>query len=525
MAASSDPTSAYQEVFDNLPGLAWITAADGRVETLNARAHEYFGANAEMILQGNFVDIVHPDDREETVARWTAASTEKTPFEMELRLLRGDGRYCWHLARATPVEGPDGAPRRWVGTSTNIDPQRRAADALRFLAEASVILSSSLDHTETLASIAKLAVPKLADWCAVDLLRDSGSIERVAVVHVDPTKVELGWELWRRNPPTLDDPSGVGRVLRTGEPEVFREVTADVIRNVVTDPALVDILLRLNLRSSIAVPLVARGKVHGALTLVAAESERLFTDADVELATEIARRASGAIENSLLYREAQEALRTRENLLAIVSQDLKSPLNTVYNDVGILLRTITPETRIDRARLDSIRLSIERMQSFLNSYLDLEEIRAGKLVLDKSSQDATALLLEALEVNRPLIAEKGLMVMRDLAPRLSLHGDKKRLVQVLSRMIASAIRSSPRGGKLVLHALADREGVRYSIVDSGPARSAEELEQLVGSTTATSSNLSFAISRAIVEAHGGRMWVESHPPESGTAVNFLLPIG
>ena len=181
-----------------------------------------------------------------------------------------------------------------------------------FLADASAALAESLDYGQTLAAVARLAVPSLADWCAIDVLSDDGAIERAAVVHQDPEQVEWAKELQRRLPPDPSAETGVPKVLRTGEPELHPTIPQELLAAALEHrPELREILDRLGLVSLIVVPLVARGRPLGAMTLVTAESGRVYGQEDLALATEFGRRAGLAIENARLYLAQAE---TRERL-------------------------------------------------------------------------------------------------------------------------------------------------------------------------------------------------------------------
>ena len=188
--------------------------------------------------------------------------------------------------------------------------RRRAAEALRFLSEASAELSSSLDYRATLAGVARLAVPGLADWCAVDVLEEDGSTHRLAVEHQDPAKVVLALELRERYPPSPQ--SGLPNVLRTGRPEFYPKVTDEMVEAAARDAEHLRILRELGFTSVIVVPMIARGRTLGALTLVSAESGRRYERADLEVAEELARRAALAVDNSRLYDEARREIVERE---------------------------------------------------------------------------------------------------------------------------------------------------------------------------------------------------------------------
>ena len=185
--------------------------------------------------------------------------------------------------------------------------ERAGRQRLAFIAEASELLGSSLDYEQTLARLARLSVPELADWCAIDMVGADGSIQRLAVAHEDPDKVRWALELQERYPPNPDDAHGVSFVIRTGEPEFLPELPEELLEEAIgEDEALREIVQQLGLRSSICVPLNARGRTLGALSLIAAESHPAYTEADFELALELARRAGIAVDNSRLFREAEK---------------------------------------------------------------------------------------------------------------------------------------------------------------------------------------------------------------------------
>jgi PAS domain S-box-containing protein len=178
-------------------------------------------------------------------------------------------------------------------------------ERMTFLAEAGEVLASSLDYNRTLRRVAQLAVPRLADWCAIDIVNREGEIERLAVAHQDPEKVRWAYELQERFPPDPDAPRGLPQVLRSGRPEFLAEIPEELLDEAIEDPELRRIIDELGLRSSICVPLIARGRTLGALTLIAAETHPPYTQADFELATELAHRSAVAVDNARLYREAE----------------------------------------------------------------------------------------------------------------------------------------------------------------------------------------------------------------------------
>jgi PAS domain S-box-containing protein len=188
---------------------------------------------------------------------------------------------------------------------------RQSEEAQRFLAEASNVLFSSLNYRETLSSVARLAVPTLADWCAVDILEERGSLERLAVEHPDPRKAPLAYRLEERYPPEPDEPGGVQGVLREGRPVFYPEITDKMLEATARDEEHLELLREIGFTSVILVPMIAHGRTLGVVTLVSAESERRYGEADLRLAEELARRAALAVDNARLYEEAQREIAER----------------------------------------------------------------------------------------------------------------------------------------------------------------------------------------------------------------------
>jgi len=242
---------------------------------------------------------------------------------------------------------------------------RRSEEAQRFLAEASTALSSSLDYQETLAAVARLAVPTLADWCAVDILEGDGHPERLAVEHPDPEKVRLAYEIERQYPPDPDAPGGLHHVLRTGEPEMMAEIPEELVERAARDERHRELLRKLGLRSYMVVPLVARGRTLGAISFVAAESGRRYGEADLRLAEELARRAALAVDNARLYEEAQSSRNQLEAVLRGVAEGItaQDPSGRIIyaNDTAARLTGFSTAGDLVEAPLDELMARFEIM--------------------------------------------------------------------------------------------------------------------------------------------------------------------
>ncbi|MCA1815443.1 MAG: PAS domain S-box protein [Acidobacteria bacterium] len=203
------------------------------------------------------------------------------------------------------------------------DSLRRAEAAQRFLAEASELLSASLDYETTLQSVALLVVPHLADWCVIDLAFE-GRIERVAIAHTDPSRVEMAWEAVRRAPVNRDAAAGVAKVIRAGRSDLYAEITEEVLAAAYPEPEKLAFVRQLGLCSAMIVPMLAHERTLGAISFAASDSRRRYAHADLALAEDLAHRAALAVENARLYREAQEVNRLKDEFLATLSHELRT---------------------------------------------------------------------------------------------------------------------------------------------------------------------------------------------------------
>jgi PAS domain S-box-containing protein len=219
-------------------------------------------------------------------------------------IVRATGEERWLIVRSSPVRDPQSARISYVvNVFENITEVKRAQLAESFMAEASRVLASSLDYAETLQRIARLAVPQIADWCAVDVLSERGEIERVAVHHGDPSRMSLAEQLDRGYPPALDEPLGVPDVIRTGEARLYPDIDPEALAAYARDDGHLALLQAIGARAVLIVPLAAPARTLGAITLVSAESMRRLTDADLDLAVRLGRRAGTAVESARLFTE------------------------------------------------------------------------------------------------------------------------------------------------------------------------------------------------------------------------------
>ncbi|HEY6562552.1 MAG TPA: ATP-binding protein [Polyangiaceae bacterium] len=418
-------------------------------------------------------------------------------------------------------------------TYSDITAQKKAEESLRFLAEASAILSSSLDYDTTLASVAKLTVPRIADWATVDMLDASGRLKRLAVAHVDPAKVSLGYEVTKRFPVDMSAPRGVPNVIRTGQSEMVTEITDELLEVGIPNPELLAIIRDIGPRSTICVPLKARGRVVGAMTLFVAESERRYGEDDLRLVEELARRASIAVENAVHYRAAEEASQAKDEFLAVVSHELRTPLNAIIGWAHMLREDSMPPDRRQKA-LETIDRNARAQGQLIEDLLDVSRIVSDKLRLDVQSVDLPLVIERAVETVRLLASGRGIAIRPVVDPTASpVFGDPMRLEQVVWNLLNNAVKFSENGSEVHLIVQRLDSAVEIIVRDKGKGIDPsflphvfERFRQADSSTTRARGGLGLglAIVRKLVELHGGSVRAESEGLGRGATFAVKFPI-
>lgn len=412
---------------------------------------------------------------------------------------------------------------------------RRSEVAARLLTEVSTVLASSLlDYEAALEQVARLAVPDLADWCAIDLLEEDGSIRRVAVVHVDPAKIALGWELVRRYPSSLADTDGViPRVLRTGQAEMGAVPDA-LLASVARDTEHLAILRQLGLKSYMVVPLVARGRLLGAISLVSAESGQYYTLQDRAFAEDFAHRAALAWDNARLYQEAQASSRMKDEFLATLSHELRTPLNPIIGFSQLLRRGKISGVAAERA-LEAIERNSRLQAHLVDDILDISRVMQGKLKVELCPLELHPIVVAIVEAVQPAAQVKAIQIetLLDTIPSPVL-GDPVRLQQVVWNLLSNAIKFTPPGGRVEVRLTEPDPGhVQLSVHDTGQGISASFLPHVFerfrqADSTPTRQHgglgLGLAIVHHIVELHGGTIWVDSSGPGQGSTFTVQLPL-
>jgi signal transduction histidine kinase len=410
------------------------------------------------------------------------------------------------------------------------------ARRLRFLAEAGKTLSASLDYETTLRNVANLAVPAVADWCVIDLIDEQGELQRLTIAHEDPAMIQFVRELREKYPEDPESRYGVREVIRSGEPQLVTEISPEMLREVAQDEEHLRLIEALHLGSYIVVPLQARGRMLGALTLVCSITAHCYDTDDLEMARELAVRAAVAIDNARLVREleqtqshleqtaaeleaqaeelqatveeleattqdliaandearaareeaerarahAEDANAAKSSFLATMSHELRTPLNAIGGYAELMeLGIHGPLTDPQREALRRLRRAQKRLLSLINDVLNFARLEAGQVRFHYRDVPVASILANLETVIAPqLAARQQTLAIDDVRPGLRVHADPEKAEQILLNLLANAIKFTAPGGRIHVKTSAQGPEVWIRVTDTGAGIEAERLDTI-----------------------------------------------
>jgi len=404
-------------------------------------------------------------------------------------------------------------------------------ERLHLLDQASAALASSLDYETTVAAVAHLAVPHFADWCSVELLVD-GTLRQIALAHADPERVKWAKALASKYPVDVDAPTGAPQVIRTGQPSLVRDVTEEMLVAGARDEEHLRILREVGLYSVMIVPMAARGTTLGAMTLVSSRPTRRFTDQDLTVALELARRAAMAIDNARLYRAALVANEAKANFLATMSHELRTPLTAIIGYQELLAEGIPGKVNdVQRQQLGRIKVSASHLLSLIDEILLYARVEAGKESVRIEPVVAKGVIDDAIAFITPTATARGLTIEAEgVDPALLLSTDGGKLRQMLLNLLANAVKFTVRGG-VTVRAFAQGPSVVFEVRDTGIGIKHEDLGRIfdpfwqVNQHTTREvggSGLGLSVTQRLAHLLGGALSVDS-VPLSGSTFRITLP--
>ncbi len=365
----------------------------------------------------------------------------------------------------------------------------------------------------------------LADCCIVDLVEDTDDVRRLRVVSRDPSHART-CEVLR----VLVDqklPHLIRSALESRQPVLIPRVSSQDLEALALTDDHLEALRAIELQSVMAIPLLAQGRLLGAITLLSSTRSRIYGHEDLRVAHELAERAALAVENARLYRAAQRAIQVRDEVLGIVAHDLRNPLSTILVEAHILRERGTEVQT--RASGEAIKRVATRMNRLIQDLLDVARMEAGRLAVAPSRQSAADVASAAVDAHKSLASSASLEIRLEVPPSLpDIRADRDRLLQVFDNLIGNAIKFTPPGGCITVGAELKQQDVLFYIRDTGPGIPLDDQPHLFDRfwqarrEGRSGAGLGLPIVKAIVEAHGRRVWVESTPGH-GTTVLFTIP--
>ncbi|WP_224368541.1 sensor histidine kinase [Hyalangium versicolor] len=518
---AKDVEQRFQLLVEGVQDYAvYLLDAQGRVVSWNPGAERIKGWKAEEVV-GRPQSIFYTAEAvaEGEPQRELARAERNGRLRTEGLRVRKDGTRFWAEAIYTALRDENGRLKGFAKVMRDVTERRRAERTQRLFAEAGRIFNLLLEPELTVSELARLMVPEVADGCVLFMRASGERLLPQAVTHASGEKERLMWELIQRYTPALDGPTGVARVVRTGHSERVEQVTDEVLELMARDEEHLRLLRRMELTSTLVVPLCVRGQTSGALMLLCSQRERPFTMTDQIFMEELAGRAALALDNARLFQEAQRAL----ELIGVASHDLANPLNALQLLLS-RLRRMEPKEEPQRLRegLGAALRHAQRLGQLLHNLLDLSRLSSGQLALEISRVDLTEVVREVVDRHGEQAAEAGCSISFEAEPHIEGVWDRLRLERVVTNLLSNALKFGR--GKPVEVSLAQKDGrARLTVRDYGVGipqeaqrRIFERFERAQSAGRHAGFGLGLYIVRQLVEAHGGTIGVESIPDQGAT---------
>lgn len=522
-----DKEARFRSVVDTTPDMVVIMDDQGVIVSANPAAGLLLGCQSESLVGRLLTDIMPERYRSrhtEGLKRYMATGKRNLSWAgLRLPVLAADGTEI--PADISFGEFSEEGRRMFTGIVRDDRDRKKNDDMLVFLGKAGPALASTvLDYEKTLDTVARLAVPYLADWVAIDILERDGSIRRVVMIHDDPARMALVHRIEELYPSDPEAPGGSREIMTTRKSVLFEDLPEGLMEARATDAEHLRMIKALDLRSYVGVPLVAHDRVYGALVMAQAESGRCFSSSDLAFFEDLGRRAALAIHNALAYRaslednarledqaeemaaqtaelevqmneaqsmaeeleeqseglralakdlraktaEAEEALRAKGDFLAVMSHELRTPLNAIEGYTELLLMGIRGELTVQQVRdLERIKSSSHHLLGLINDVLNYARIDAGKLEYTLLSVPVDVLLADAATMIVPQVERAGLEYSQGTYKGVRVMADTDRTRQILLNLLSNAVRFTPSGGRVTVTCRVE-DMVMIDVTDTGP---------------------------------------------------------
>lgn len=490
------------------------------------RFHAMYGfAPDEPRSREAWLDRLCPADRDRAIARLERMRSTPADDELDIDVcvvVPGRG-IAWMQGMGRAERDADGTLIKVTGVNLDITARKRLEREQRLLADLGAALASTPGYDETLTSTVQLLVRDLADLCVLYTVEDGGVLRRSRVAARDEGR--RWFEETTRDLPIEHRPGHPVWEVLTTRRSARMDVTPDVLEAMAWTDDHRRALTALELRSILAVPMVTHGDATGVLLLLRAAPSPTYDEADLALAEVVAARVALFVDNARHYRAAQRAIRARDDVLGVVAHDLRGPLGTILMQASLLRAAGSDGGKPAGA----IERSATRMQRLIQDLLDASRMEAGHLSLEKARVSPEALASESVEAQRGAASAASLEVRLEVAPGVShVWADRDRLLQVLDNLVGNAVKFTPAGGSVTVGVTPGPSAVLFTVTDTGPGIADRDLARVFDRFWQArrggrrGAGLGLPIAKGIVEAHGGRIWVESAEGK-GTTFSFTIP--
>jgi PAS domain S-box-containing protein len=499
---------------------------DGRFQHVNQHFCEIVGRPAQRLLEMGLFDITHPDDIVRKRLLFNRLVEEGVPFVIDKRYLRPDGAVIWTHNSISLVRDRHGIAQHAIAIVLDITERKRTQEREHFLAEVSDRLAELTDHGSMLQKITAAVVPRMADWCVVDLTGSDGRSARMADSRT--AKMENAVSFAGEHP----GPAILQPVLQSGQPELIEDVAATLASAGPAGDSRLRALHESGLKSLIRVPLLSRDRIIGALAMGMGASGRRYQNTDMIVAAELGRRVAIAVENVNLYDALGEEARRKDEFLATLAHELRNPLAPLRNSL-LVMRTATGNAELVEHARDVMERQVAQLRRLVDDLLDVSRISTGKMELRKSRVVLTAVVHSALEATREAIEADHTLVV-SLPPReIVLEADAARLAQVITNLLDNAAKFTPAGGTISLGAQQRGGEILITVADTGIGIAGSSLQTIFdvfvqgdNSFERRHSGLGIGLSlvKRLVEMHGGSVSADSGGPGLGSTFTLRLPL-
>lgn len=496
--------------------------------------HEILYGLKPRTFGGTYADwekLVHPEDRVTLQTQYLQQLKKSDTIKSEFRIIWPDRSVHWIYSKSKVFYDKKGKPVKMVGMNIDITRQKQTEQNLKFLAEASKILATSLDYQTTLNNIAHLAVPEIADWCSIDIVNSDGTLDQLVVAHKDPKKIKLAKEIRKEYPTDMTAASGVPRVLKTGKSELYKDITEEMITATAKDAKHLKLIRSIGFTSAMIIPLCVQNKAVGAITFVTSETRRNFEESDLIMAEELANRASLAIDNARLYKGSQQAITIRDDFISVASHELRTPITSVKIFTQVLQQHSQQiGDRKAETYLEKMDKQLNKLTELIYNLLNISKIQAGRMEFTQQIFDFDSAAKDIIEVLQQGSTRHKIIIKGNTDQKV--FGDEDRIGQVISNLISNAIKYSPKADKIIVHLKTKGDKIQVGIQDFGIGIATEHLEKIferfyrvydTADKTFPGLGIGLYISAEIIKRHNGEVWVESNAGR-GSTFNFTLPI-